>query len=329
MINVAVIGFGFMGLTHAINVLKNRRMQLAAIITRDKDSIQSRLQQQTGNFSPGEIDESAILNTPVYPTLRECLKHEKVDAVLICLHTDLHYQVASEVMELGLHVFLEKPITLRLEEAKLLIALARQRQVKFMVGHVVRFMPAYKKLKSWIENEALGRLNFISLSRFSGLPAWGQWKEKQAQFGSSGGALFDLLIHDIDFLNFVLGRPEKIESTTLSGSLSMHDYVMATWTYASLTAKVEGGNIFHSSFPFQAGYMARFEKASVLYSTQNPDSITICEDSNTKQVAVAPASEGFYNEIDYFAECIENDLDPYICMPESSLATLELCYQHV
>lgn len=329
MTNVAIIGFGFMGLTHALNVLKNKRMNLAAIITRDGSNLKTKLQHQTGNFSSGEIDESTILRIPVYPTLRECLKHEKLDAVLICVHTDLHYQITAEAMEQGLHVFLEKPITLRIEEAKLLIGLGRQKQLKFMVGHVVRFMPAYKKLKSWIENEALGRLNFISLTRFSGLPSWGQWKEKQEQFGVSGGALFDLLIHDIDFLNFVLGRPEKIESTTFSGALSMHDYVVATWSYPTLTAKVEGGNTFHSSFPFQAGYMAKFEKASVLYSSRSPESILVCDDAGEKEFMVGAASEGFYDEIDYFAECIENDLDPYICMPESSLSTLELCYQHV
>lgn len=329
MINVAIIGFGFMGLTHALNVMKSNRLNLSAIITRDTSNLKGKLKHQTGNFSPGEVDESAILKIPVYATLRECLKHEKLDAVLICVHTDLHYQVATEAMEQELHVFLEKPITLRIEEAKLLIGLGRQRKLKFMVGHVVRFMPAYKKLKSWIENEALGRLNFISLTRFSGLPSWGQWKEKQAQFGSSGGALFDLLIHDIDFLNFVLGRPDKIESTTFAGNLSMHDYIVATWSYPTLMAKVEGGNTFHSSFPFQAGYMAKFERASVLYSSRSPESITVCDDAGTKEVSVAGASEGFYDEIDYFAECIENDLDPYICMPESSLATLELCYQHV
>ena len=189
MIDVAIIGFGFMGLTHAVSILKNKRMRLRAIITRDRHGIESKLQQQTGNFSAGVVDSGAILQVPSYTTLRECLRREKLDAVLVCVHTDLHYSIAQEAMENGLHVFLEKPITLRPEEAKLLIGFARQQRLKFMVGHVVRFMPPYKKLKAWIENGEFGKLQFISMTRFSGLPSWGQWSEKQTHFGSSGGII--------------------------------------------------------------------------------------------------------------------------------------------
>ena len=329
MIDVAIIGFGFMGLTHAVSILKNKRMRLRAIITRDRHGIESKLQQQTGNFSAGEVDSGAILQVPSYTTLRECLRREKLDAVLVCVHTDLHYSIAQEAMENGLHVFLEKPITLRPEEAKLLIGFARQQRLKFMVGHVVRFMPPYKKLKAWIENGEFGKLQFISMTRFSGLPSWGQWSEKQTHFGSSGGALFDLVIHDIDFLNYALGLPEKIECTTYAGSLSVHDYVIATWTYQGMTAKVEGGNIFHSAFPFQAGYMARFERASVVYSSKSPEFIQVCNGEGSSNVIAGDAGEGFYQEIEYFRDCIEHDTDPFVCMPESSLKTLELCYQHL
>jgi predicted dehydrogenase len=210
-----------------------------------------------------------------------------------------------------------------------MIAFARQQKVKFMVGHVVRFMPAYRRLREWIDSEEYGKLRFISLTRFSGLPSWGQWTEKQKNFGSSGGALFDLVIHDIDFLNYALGAPDKIECSTFPGALSMHDYVIATWTYKEVIAKVEGGNTFHSSFPFQAGYMAKFDNASVAYSSIAPEFIQICNDEAITKVAAGDAGDGFYNEIDYFAQCIENGTDPKVCMPESSLKTIELCYQHL
>jgi len=231
MINVAIIGFGFMGLTHAVNILRNKKLCLRALITRDTQSIADRLVAQSGNFSSGEIDKGAILKVPVYKSLHECLKTEKIDAVHICVHTDIHYEVAVEAMERGLHVFLEKPFCLRLEEGRLLIALARDRKVKLMVGHVLRFMPAYRKLKEWIDHGQYGGLKFISLTRFTGLPSWGQWKEKQQKFGSSGGALFDLVIHDIDFLNYTLGTPLRIESTCHPGALSSQDYVSANWYF--------------------------------------------------------------------------------------------------
>jgi predicted dehydrogenase len=329
MINVAIIGFGFMGLTHANSILKNKKLCLKAIITRDAGGVPTRLNQLKGNFSSGEVNADAILSLPVYKTLRECLKHEKINAVHICVHTDLHYEMATEAIECGLHVFLEKPMTLRHEEGKLMIAFARQQRVKLMVGHVLRFMPAYQKLKEWIDTKAFGALRFISLTRFSGLPSWGQWKEKQDKFGSSGGALFDLVIHDIDFLNYALGRPEKIESVNRPGSLSMHDYIVASWHYKDLEAKIEGGNTFHSTFPFQAGYMARFDNASVAYTSLLPTSIQVCTDNDLTNVCAGDPNDGFYNEFDYFADCIENGKDPLVCMPESSLKTIELCYEHL
>lgn len=329
MINVAVIGFGFMGITHALNIQRNNKLKLQAIITRNIDGIASKLKEKIGNFSSGEIDAEAILQVPAYTTLRECLKFEKIDAVQICVHSNLHFEIAREAMEYGLHVFLEKPMCIRLEEGRSLINYAREQKLKLMVGHVVRFMPAYKKLKEWIETKEFGALKLISLTRFTGLASWGEWKEKRKNFGSSGGALFDLVIHDIDFLNYTLGAPVKINAVCHPGELSMHDYVAAHWHYGDVDAKIEGGNIFHSGFPFQAAYMARFEKASVFYSSLTPEFIQVCTDTHVSRVHAGDANQGFYDEIDYFASCILNDTEPGMCMPESSLQTIQLCYDHI
>lgn len=328
MINVAVIGFGFMGITHALNIQRNKKLSLRAIITRNVGGIEAKLNEQIGNFSSGSIDK-ALLEVPVYASLRECLKYEKLDAVHICVHTNLHYEIAREAIENGLHVFLEKPLCLRMEEGKLLVRFAEQQRLKLMVGHVVRFMPAYRKLKEWIDSKELGALKFISLTRFTGLPSWGQWKEKQENFGSSGGALFDLVIHDIDFLNYALGVPAKIKAVCYPGSLSMHDYVSAYWYYGDVDAKIEGGNTFHSNFPFQAGYMARFENASVVYTSLNGEFIQVCTNEKVALVPAGDPNQGFYDEIDYFASCIENNSEPIVCSPSSSLQSIQLCYDHI
>lgn len=329
MINVAVIGFGFMGITHAINILRNKNITLQAIITRHPQNIDSKLNEQVGNFSSGSLDREAIGRIATYTTLRDCVKNEKIDAVHICVHSDLHYDMAREAIDYGLHVLLEKPMCLRQEEAKLLIHLAHQKKVTLMVAHVVRFMPAYVRLKQWIDDRSFGPLEFISLTRFTGVASWGQWKEKQKDFGSSGGALFDLVIHDIDFLNYVMGGPGKIKSVCYPGKLSMQDYVSAYWQYGDVYAKIEGGNTFHSAFPFQAGFMARFENASVNFTSMEPGVIQVCTNEERKRIPIADPNEGFYNEIDYFASCIENNTEPLECMPESSLQTIRLCYDHL
>ncbi len=331
MKKVAVAGFGFMGMTHAINILKNEDLQLVAIVDMDLEGIEKKIRAESGNFTTGDLDPDVIKSINKYKNLSECLANEALDAVHICVHTDLHYILAREALEKGIHVFLEKPMTLDVVEGQALIDLANKKDLILMVGHVLRFMPPYQKLKSWIQNGEFGALKFLSLSRFSGLPAWGQWKEKRSDFGSTGGALFDLLIHDIDFVQYVLGVPDDIQSNILPGSLSDHDYVDALWSYKNrdLAVKVEGGNIFHTCFPFQAGYIAGFEKASIVYSTAHANVIKVATSEEITQVEAGDANEGYFNEIAYFATCINKNEAPVECTPESALETLKLCYNHI
>jgi len=331
MKNVAVVGFGFMGMTHAGNILKNPKTNLVAIVDKDLEGIESKLTSDTGNFATEGIDPRIMAGINKYSDLDDCLASEKLDAIHICVHTDLHYKLAMKCLGQGINVLLEKPMTLDVQQGQELVKLAAEKKALFMVGHVLRFMSPYQKLKNWIDEKTYGTLKFLSMSRFSGVPGWGQWKEKQKSFGSSGGALFDLLIHDIDFVNFALGAPDKIQSTLLPGALSKHDYISAFWDFDELGIKVklEGGNTFHSSFPFQAGFMANFDHASIFYSTLVPETIKVATDEDTINVKAEESTDGFYNEIDYFYQCVENQQAPELCMPQSSLETIKLCYQHI
>ncbi|MCX6222662.1 MAG: Gfo/Idh/MocA family oxidoreductase [Bacteroidia bacterium] len=330
MKRVAVVGFGFMGMTHTLNILKNADLQLVAIVDKNPETIEKNLLTSIGNFSTGNIDPAVLANINKYSNIEECLQHEELDAVHICVHTDLHYELAKKAIMHNKHVFLEKPFCLDIKQAEELINLAEKKKKILMVGHVVRFMSPYQKLKQWIDSKEFGELKFLSLSRFSGLPAWGQWKDKQVT-GTSGGALFDLVIHDIDFANYVLGLPSDIKCSFLPGGLSKHDYISAIWGYhnKNVKVKIEGGNTFHSNFPFQAGYMARFEKASILYTSLNGDIIQIADDNTIKEVPDGDAGSGYYNEIAYFSQCMKNNTQPTECMPESSLQTIRLCYNHL
>jgi predicted dehydrogenase len=329
--NIAVVGFGFMGMTHTMNILKNPGLKLTTIVDKNPEHILKNLGAQGGNFSTGSISAEALSSIRIYTELSDCLKAEKSDAVVIAVHTDLHFPLAEMALEAGADVFLEKPFCLDISQGEKLIATAKERNRILMIGHVVRFMPAYLTLKKWIEEKPYGDLEFLSLSRFSGLPKWGQWKEKQQDFGSSGGALFDLVIHDIDFAQWACGKPDRIESTILPGKLSRYDYVSAFWKYreADLVVKIEGGNTFHSEYPFQAAFSARFEKASVLFSCKDPDHIIVTTDTETTLVPSGNAMDGFSGEMDYFADCMVNNRFPLHCTPESALDAVKICLRHL
>ena len=319
-----------MGVTHAINILKNPDMELVAIVDKYPDNIRKNLNEQIGNFSTGTIDMDVISKLNIYQNLEDCLDSETLDACVIAVHTNLHYDLTVSALNAGLNVFLEKPFSLSIKECREMTELASQKGLILMIGHVVRFMPAYLSLKNWIESGKYGTLKFLSLYRFSGTPAWGQWKEKQLDFGSSGGALFDLVIHDIDYAQWVLGRPDNITAQLLPGRLSNHDYINATWKYMpGLTVKIEGGNIFHTAFPFQAGFTARFENATISYASNTPDSIKICTGLEIAEEPAGDANEGFSHEINYFASCLKGKTFPSLCTPESAMRSIELCNLHL
>jgi predicted dehydrogenase len=192
-------------------------------------------------------------------------------------------------------------------------------------------MPAYSYLKDLIDSEKYGRLKFLSLSRFSGVPAWGQWIDRQKEFGSSGGALFDLVIHDIDFAQWVCGVPGEISSFNLPGKLSAYDYVSANWSYPGkeLQVRIEGGNVFHTEYPFQARFSAQFENASVFYTSENPENIVVATNSQSELAPAGDANDGFSSEINYFISCVESGEKPVKSSPESALESIRVCYRHI
>jgi predicted dehydrogenase len=330
MKKAVIIGFGFMGMTHALSILKIKELKLSAIVERDLSVIDKNLQSAIGNISVGNLDAGKLSEVSRYSDLDECLGKEDFDVAIICTHVNTHYDLTRKMLQKNKHVFLEKPFCIDPVKARELIDLAESKKKLLMIGHVVRFMSPYQKLKQWIDSGEFDDLNFLSLTRFCGLPGWGQWKEKDVK-DLSGGALFDLSIHDIDFAASVVGQPVKIDSVYLPGEYSKQDYISALWSFGDkkLHAKIEGGFTFHKSFPFQAGYIAQFEKASLVYSTLNGDVIRIADDTSVREVPAGDAGAGYFNEMKYFAECLTHGNEPVLCSPVSSLQAIELCYKHL
>lgn len=330
-IKVAIVGFGFMGKTHALNVLQSDHMELVAIVDKGMTSIEGALQQVAGNFSTGSIPPETLSVVRNYQSVDDCLENEQLDAMLVCVHTPSHYEIAKKALERDLHVFVEKPFVLDIAQGESLIALAQVRGRVLLVGHVVRFMPAYRKLRELVQGGKYGALQFISLTRFTGVPNWGEWGKRQTEFGSSGGALFDLIIHDIDYLQHLLGMPDQLTCTYSAGTLSRHDYLCAFWTYKDkpLQVKVEGGDTFHSSFSFEASFKAQFEQATLSWNSDNGLEIKVADNQKVETIPVGDANDGFKQEIEYFGHCILTNQTPEESSAASALDTIKLCYRHV
>jgi len=325
---IAIIGFGFMGRTHAINLVQTEGHELCAIVNKTPPEIF--LNTSGGNLNTGELDTERLKEIPYFEDTAECLKAIRPDAAIICVPTLFHAETTRLCLEQGCHVLLEKPICLDPEQAEEMIVLAKAKQRTFMVAHCLRFFPEYELLKKTIESQRLGSLKMLKMSRFSGEPSWGSWQEKQIK-ESSGGALFDLLIHDIDFLNSALGKPEKIWNSPALTEAFRGSYINSTWEYpdSGTLALVEGGNCYPPQRPFEAGYSALFENGTMLYSSVEPGKVKFVTADEVTVEDLSCEKSGYLKELEYFLECAKSGRFPEKCPPEEALAAIQLCHRHL
>lgn len=124
---------------------------------------------------------------------------DAVDAVDIITPTQFHFPVCEAALRKSKHVFVEKPLANNMDEARQLIKLVGEAKVKFQVGHVERFNPAFQALK----NKELNPM-FIEVHRL-------------AQFNPRGtevSVILDLMIHDIDIILHLVKSPVKLISAS-------------------------------------------------------------------------------------------------------------------
>jgi predicted dehydrogenase len=183
-VRTAVIGVGYLGRFHAQKYAALPESQLVAVVDANAEA-RNKVAAETGALAVADY--------------REIL--DRVDAVSIATPTPLHFPIASECLERGIHVLVEKPITATLDEAHALVAIAARTGAILQVGHLERFNAAILALEG-----TLGRPRFIESHRLA------PFKER----GTDVNVVLDLMIHDIDLIQSLVGAP--IESIDAVGS---------------------------------------------------------------------------------------------------------------
>ncbi len=127
---------------------------------------------------------------------KELVQRRDVDAICITAPSQHHASIALEAIAAGKHVFVEKPIATTLEDGLRMAAAARAAGVKLMVGHVERFNPAVGKLAELVADGRIGKVFRVHATRVGPMPLRIQ----------DAGVAIDLATHDLDIMQFVLGR---------------------------------------------------------------------------------------------------------------------------
>jgi UDP-N-acetylglucosamine 3-dehydrogenase len=179
-VRVAVVGAGSMGMNH-LRVLKDfdeERVQLVGVA----ESHEPALKIATSRF-----------HVAGYTDYRQMIEQTHPDLVAVVVPTHLHSEVTSYVLDRGINVLIEKPITRTIDEALALLQLAKIRGVKIAVGHVERFNPAVVELKRQLHNSALGQMFHMHARRIGPFPP----RIRDV------GVTLDLASHDIDIMRYL------------------------------------------------------------------------------------------------------------------------------
>ena len=207
LLRVGVIGCGWFA--QAVHLPILRRLpgaELTALAEPDPSR-----RQEAGRCVPAAV---------VYADYRDLLKMRDLDAVIVSVPTALHAEVAIAAMQLGKHVYLEKPIATGLDEAEKIMKAWKEAEVVGMVGFNYRFNALYQAARMQLQARRIGPLVGVR-SVFSAptrsMPAWKQTRS------NGGGVMLDLASHHIDLVRFLFQQDVRTVCADIESRSTEHD----------------------------------------------------------------------------------------------------------
>jgi predicted dehydrogenase len=143
-----------------------------------------------------------------YANYEEILSQADIDAVVVAAPNYLHKEIAIAAARAGKHVFCEKPMALNTADCDLMIRAAGDVGVKLMVGHVLRLMFPYWRIKELARDGGLGAPFCVSIRRVQRWSPQG-WR---ARLDQSGGPLFEVHVHELDFMRHLCGEVAQVSA---------------------------------------------------------------------------------------------------------------------
>jgi predicted dehydrogenase len=263
-------------------------------------------------------DDMAIINDP------------SIDAISNTLPTHLHRKYTVAALGAGKHVLVEKPFGLTLADCNAMIAARDKSGKHLMVAHVLRFWPEYVALADFVKSGKLGKPLAAIASRLSVPPGWADWfKDPEL----SGGAVLDLMIHDIDALNWLLGSPKSIYARGWESRPGSWDHMHAVLDYGDSHAFVEASEFMPADYPFTMTLKVLCERGSVEFAFRaggvsvemggGGTSLMVYEPGKAYKLE-AKAGDAYEGQIAYFVDCIKANSPPALGTAEQGRLAVQL-----
>ena len=314
MVNLGIAGMGYIGRVHLEASQKVPGVRVLAVATRQPEKIRD-----------------AFPGLQIYPSYPELLLDHRLDAVIICLPTDLHEEATVKAAECGRHILCEKPMGLDGASAQRMLRAAQAQGRILMVAQVLRFWPQYARIKELIEAGEVGPIRSITACRLSKYPPWSDWFRNPAK---SGGCLLDLQVHDVDFIHWILGHPQSVYTVGIQASGGSWDHVHTTLNYPQAQATVEASSLMPSSWPFTTSVHVMGDRGALEYkfrvgaNIQEREQAThffrLYKNDGAVSEPTASRDDMFAAQLRYFAQCVAESQPPRLCPPEETCQVMQV-----
>lgn len=293
-IGVGVIGLGFMGRVHVAAYQSaaqaGHACELIAVCDPDPQRLTGRAASggNIGGPGPEQVFDPAKVSAHADPS--GIWNDPRVQLVSICTYTESHVELALRALAAGKHVLVEKPVSLRVGEVERLAAAARAARTLCMPAMCMRFWPAWTWLHARLRDGSLGKVRSATFQRMGSGPTWSAAFYRDA--ARSGGAFYDLHIHDTDFVYWCFGKPRAV--TTIGSD--QHLTTLYHYGDGAPPVTAEGAWDLAPAAGFRMRYLVNFERATAEFDLTGPVPLRLHRESGTEAVEVGPLA-GYDGEI--------------------------------
>jgi len=324
-IGVGLVGLGFMGATHIKACRQIDGCRIAALCNPSGRNLDGDFSNVTGNIGSDDPLQLDMSRVAAYRSFADLLADPGVQLVDICSPTNSHPDLAVAALRAGKHVICEKPLARTSAAARAIADAAAGAPTFLMPAMCMRFWPEWAWVKNAITEQTFGRCLAARFRRVSEPPAWG--RKFFFDGNLSGGALFDLHIHDSDFVQFCFGRPHVVYSTGFSKVSGAIDHVVTQYQVVSgASVSAEGSWAMSKGFGFSMTYTVVFEKATADFDlARGTDALKLYEDGMDARVVRPEGKDGYVEELRHMIECIRNRKRPTVVTPEDGVSAVEIC----
>ena len=319
-IGYGVVGMGFMGRVH-VEALQRAAadgfpVRLVAVADPDPERRSGRF-RAAGNVAAA-TDESRLFDPAEvrgHASLEDLLADEEVEALSLCTRTETHVAFAIEALRAGKHVLVEKPVALTSAAVESLLAEAeRHPGLRVMPAMCMRFWPGWTELAEALADGRFGRPRSAVFRRVGPPPTWS--RDFYGDLEKSGGALFDLHVHDVDFLRAVFGDPVALDTA----GTALHLTTLYRFADPALHVTAEGGWGASPGFPFTMRYTVAFERATLDFDLARETPLFLYAEGEARPQTLV-AGNGYDGEIRHFLNCIAEGLEPRVGLADSLAVT--------